>query len=100
MRILHGAALIALLTVGQNVRPTPSDIAGPWESGQGIGLFIETNGRSNWMRDLHIRVQLDAAWGWYGMRGNGGSAEFDGEHLKVAGLDVRLRRNPPRWAGR
>jgi hypothetical protein len=110
MRGLLSIALVTSALVAPQAAPvaTPQAIAGPWETAIGSnidGIFISTvsnvQSPSTWLQEIQVRLSYrgDGAvqTAWYTTRDR--RAEFDGEHLRVAGLDVRLQVDPPRWTG-
>jgi hypothetical protein len=108
MRGTLSIALVTSVLVAPQVAPvaTPQTIVGPWETAIGSnidGIFVSTvsNGQSPSTQELQLRLSYrgDGAvqTAWYTTRDR--RAEFDGAHLRVAGLDVRLLADPPRWTG-
>jgi len=113
--VLMVAVASLLLNVVHGQRPVtePELLAGPWEmttpsGAHGILLRISTHARGPGNRQtitnqtitvrVYHRKDGQETWGWYGDNGSVSSV-FDGERLRVVGLDATFHSDRQRWSG-
>ena len=118
MRILFlpvlAAALLPGVIHGQRPVTQPGSLAGAWETTTAAGthgIFVRISTHASGSVDrqtitsqsivvrVYHRVDGHETWGWYGDNGPAVSSIFDGERLRVAGLDATFHADTQRWSG-
>jgi hypothetical protein len=96
------AACLGVSAYGQTITTRPELLSGPWELAgpSGVdGIFVMINqGTTDRVRQETIQVRVyhrndgHETAGWY-------FSEFDGKHLRVAGLTATFDQDAARWTG-